>query len=115
MVTLAATWTTSILPCLIDHASICQQDFQLLDAPFDKSLLVFGGFVFGVFDQLAAFHGLMQALGNFLAFLRAQDIPALPAVSGNPVGSGKMEAFLSLSVSLKLNRSTGAIILLSIP
>ena len=115
MVTLAATWTISILSGLFDHPGVGEQDLQLLDAAFNKSLLVFGGFVFGVFDQLTTFHGFVQALSDFLAFMRAQDIPALLVIFGNHVGSNMMAAFLSLSVSLKLNRSTGAIILLSIP
>ena len=72
MVTVAPNCDQVGVVRLFDHPGVGKQHLQLLDAPFNESLLVLGGFVFGVLDQLSAFHRLMQTLGNFLAPDRAQ-------------------------------------------
>ncbi len=51
-----------VLVLFLNDARRSQDHFQFLDTTFNKSLFVFGGFVFGILDQLAAFHGLMQAV-----------------------------------------------------
>ena len=64
MVTVAPNLDQICVVRLFDHPGVGQQHLQLLDAPFNESLLVLGGFVFGVFDQLSAFHGLVQDAGQ---------------------------------------------------
>jgi len=38
-----------------------------------QGLFIFGGLIFGIFDQLAAFHGLVQTFSHFLALGGAQE------------------------------------------
>ena len=49
---------------IADDASSGQEDLKFLYAAFNESLLVLGSLIFGIFDQFAALHGFMQALGD---------------------------------------------------
>jgi hypothetical protein len=41
--------------------------FDLENPSFDKRLLVLGGFVLGILDELTVLHGFMQPVSDFLA------------------------------------------------
>src|SRR5574340_371876 len=51
-----------------------QEHLQLLDAAFHECLLVLGSFVFGVLDEFAAFHSLVETVSYFLPLDRFQVI-----------------------------------------
>ena len=68
MVTLAPTWMDPAWPVSLMTRAVAKQDLKFLDAAFNESLLIFGSLIFGIFDQFAAFHGFMQALGDLGPF-----------------------------------------------
>jgi hypothetical protein len=58
-----------VRPFVFNDPGSGQQDFKLLDVAFNEGLLILGGFQFGIIQQFAAFHGLVQARGNLLPLL----------------------------------------------